>query len=239
MRVNRGCIKATPTTVLPVLSGIEPPDIRRQKYLASLYNRSQVDKCHLLHETLSFRIVPRLKQRNPISTRVLHLIKSNNIIASPDSWAESVWKTRWSNTNYQLRDYVPYPSSKPPGCDLDHRQWILLNRLRSRYRQYGNFMYRIRFRNNNKCICSEIQAPQHVLVCPQIGIRGNVDTVDDDFRSWLRDCILDLQFSFSIRIYSKRLSGSKFDVVGLENIPPILTNHMIENYFPNSIRMFP
>ena len=192
MRVISGCIKATPTALLPVLCGIEPPDIRRKKGLISLYNRSQVVQSHLLHETLSQPLNPRLKSRNPLSTRTHHLISSNINTASPDSWAKSAWKTRWSITNYQLRDYVPHPSSKPPGCNLDRRQWVLLNRLRSGYGRYGSFMLRIGLRDNAECICGEIQTPQHVLVCPRIGIRGNMGLVDDEFRLWLRDCILDL-----------------------------------------------
>ena len=193
MRVVSSCIKATPTALLPVLCGIEPPDIRRKKAFISLYNRSQVVQSHLLHETLSSQpLISRLKSRNPLFTRTHHLISHNTNTASLDSWAKSAWKTRWSSTNFQLRDYVPQPSSKLPGCDFDWRQWVLLNRLRSGYGRYGSFMHKIGLRDNAECTCGETQTPQHVLVCLRIGIRGDIKLVDDDFRSWLQNCVIDL-----------------------------------------------
>ena len=42
------------------------------------------------------------------------------------------------------------------------------------------------------CICGGIQTPQHVLNCQMIGIRGDIRTVDEDFRMWLNDNSLDI-----------------------------------------------
>ena len=41
-------------------------------------------------------------------------------------------------------------------------------------------------------VCGEIQTPQHVLVCQMIGIRGDIKTVDNDFRNWIDSNNLDI-----------------------------------------------
>ena len=51
-------------------------------------------------------------------------------------------------------------------------------------------MHQIGLNNNPNCVCGEIQTHQHVLNCQMIGIRGNIRTVDEDFRMWLDDSLL-------------------------------------------------
>ena len=48
MRVISGCIKSTPTEILPVLCGITPSDIRRNKNTLDLRNRALSDD-HMLN----------------------------------------------------------------------------------------------------------------------------------------------------------------------------------------------
>ena len=111
---------------------------------------------------------------------------------SPELWANATWKQRWQDSNYRLRQYIEEPSAKPPGHDLKRRQWVLLNRIRSGYGRYGSFMHRIGLRASPNCICGDTQTPQHVLICPSIGIRGDIKSVDEDFRVWLNDFVLDI-----------------------------------------------
>ena len=58
--------------------------------------------------------------------------------------------------------------------------------------RYASFMHQIGLYDNPNCVCGEIQTHQHVLSCQMIGIRGDIRTVDEDFRMWLDDSLLDV-----------------------------------------------
>ena len=108
-----------------------------------------------------------------------------NGTTSPKSWASTTWRLQWQDSNYQLCQYIPEPSAKHHGHDLKLHQRVLLNRVRSGYGRYTSFMHRIGLSNNSNCMCGEIQAHQHALTSQTIGIRGDMKTVDKDFRMWL------------------------------------------------------
>ena len=52
MRLISGCIKSTPTEILPILSGIEPGDLRREKqllnFIQSFKSSVSPNACHIL-----------------------------------------------------------------------------------------------------------------------------------------------------------------------------------------------
>ena len=53
--------------------------------------------------------------------------------------------------------------------------------------RYVSFMNKIELSYSPNCVCSKIQTPKHILSCRRIAIRGNIKTVDDDFRMWLHE----------------------------------------------------
>ena len=129
---------------------------------------------------------------SPGGTELNSLVNDNPGNVSPQSWTEAKWRQRWMDSTHQLKQFIPLPSNTPPGCDLKRREWVLLNRIRSGYGRFGSFMHRIGLSNNPKCVCGEIQTPQHVLNCQTIGIQGDIKTVDDDLRNWLELNNLDI-----------------------------------------------
>ena len=144
MRLISGCIKSTPTEILPILSGIEPSDLRREKQLLNLYNRSKAPS-HLIHVIFSpdYQYNHCLKSRNPVSIRTSELInRINNIdyIESPETWVEVAWSNRWETSNQYLRTFIHSPFKHPPGHELKRAHWVLLNRLRSGHGRYAAFM---------------------------------------------------------------------------------------------------
>lgn len=192
MRLISGCIKSTPTEILPVLCGIEPADIRRDKNTLDLRNRALLNG-HMLNTVATNPLLNiRLKSRSPLSSRMHSLAAGYDENISSRTWAEAKWKQRWNELSQQLKQFIPSPSNKPPGCDLKRCEWVLLNRIRSGYGRYASFMHRIGLSDNANCLCGETQTPQHVLVCQTIGIRGDIKTVDDDFRTWLANNVLDI-----------------------------------------------
>ena len=53
LRLVSGCIRSTPTFMLPVVSGIMPPDIRRNKQCLALSRRAEADDQHALHNIVN------------------------------------------------------------------------------------------------------------------------------------------------------------------------------------------
>ena len=53
LRIATGCLRPTPTDNLPVLSGIQPTELRRLGATLSLANRSSLDPGHILHGQLT------------------------------------------------------------------------------------------------------------------------------------------------------------------------------------------
>ena len=49
LRIVTGCLRPTPSVYPPVLSGIQPAELRRQGATLSLANRSSLDPDHILH----------------------------------------------------------------------------------------------------------------------------------------------------------------------------------------------
>ena len=113
----------------------------------------------------------------------IHCSKHEIDDISPEGWTQHAWRERWENSNYQLNNFIAYPRSNPPGYDLKRIQWVLLNRLQFGHGRYASFMHRVGLRENANCICGAIQTPQLILTCPIIGIKGDLKTVDEDFRN--------------------------------------------------------
>ena len=188
-----GCIKSTTTNILLILCGIEPADIRRDKNILEFRNRVLSEEGHILDDLITHPLTNnRPKSRVPLLKRMHSLASDINGTSSPKSWATTTWRWRWQNLNCRLCQYISESSAKPPGYDLKRRQWVPLNRVRSGYGRYAIFMHRIGLSDNPNCICGEIQTHQHVLTCQTIGIRGDTKTVDEDFRMWLTDNVLDV-----------------------------------------------
>ena len=68
LRIVTGCLRSTLTNNLPVLSGIQPAELRRQGATLSSVNRSSLDPGHILHGQLTelqAASKERLKSRHP------------------------------------------------------------------------------------------------------------------------------------------------------------------------------
>ena len=68
LRIVTGCLRSTPTDTLPVLSDIQPVELRCQGATLLLANRSSLDPGHILHGQLTeprAASKERLKSRHP------------------------------------------------------------------------------------------------------------------------------------------------------------------------------
>lgn len=126
MGLISGSIKSTPTDILPVLSGIEPPDIRRDQNTLDLRNRA-LSNNHMLNKLIDNPLLnTRLKSRYPLSLRMNSIANADNVIISSRAWANEIWKTRWNASEHQLKQFIPSPTTNPSGCELKRSEWVLL-----------------------------------------------------------------------------------------------------------------
>ena len=128
MRLVSGCIRPTPVTQLPVLSGILPQDIWRKESCYKLACRALANPDHLLHDAVSSATpgaIYRLKSRSPLSASIAGSLRD------PNGGPTEQWQARWSAQDSPLRRLLPDISLHPPGHNLPRAAWVRLNRLRS------------------------------------------------------------------------------------------------------------
>ena len=108
MRVVTGCLRSTPSSFLPVLSGINPPETIRSASCLKLYTNAFNPK-HLRHETLYLKPSPkRLRSSKPLRAFVELL----SINGEPTAEIPPA-----------LQSFIPdFHDPQPPGCDL--QRWL-------------------------------------------------------------------------------------------------------------------
>ena len=114
LRIVTGCLRPTPTDNLPVLSGIQPAELRCQGAIFSLANRSFLDLGNILHGQLTEPLTPslkRLKSRHlfvPATRKLLHSLSELGIRAA--QWTNLKWNTEYSKSMSALCVYIPKAS---------------------------------------------------------------------------------------------------------------------------------
>ena len=117
-----GCLRPTPKDNLPVLSGIQPAELRRQGVTLSLANCSSLDPDHILHGQLTepqTASKERLKSRHPFvpaARKLLHNLSGLGIRAV--QWTNLTWDTEYSESMSALCVYIPRVITKPIGMSL-------------------------------------------------------------------------------------------------------------------------
>ena len=134
LRIVTGCLRPTPTDHLPVLSGIQPAELRRMVATLSLAYRGSLDPDHMLYGLLSgssdTRQV-RLRSRRPFvpaARNLLNNLARLGILAS--EWTNHKWKTEYCENASKLHAFVPETGARLVGMGLPRAAWVKLNRLR-------------------------------------------------------------------------------------------------------------
>ena len=172
MRIVTECLRLTPTDNLPVLSGIQPTELRRQEATLSLANLSSLDTGHILHGQLTelqAASTERLKSRHPFvpaARKLLHKLSELGIRAA--QWTNLTWNTEYSKSTSALGVYIPRVSTRPIGMSLTGTAWVKLNRLRAGVGRCGLSMHKWGLASSAKCECgaSEQTADHIILTCP-------------------------------------------------------------------------
>ena len=122
LRIVTGCLRLTPTDHLPVLSGIQPAELRRLGATLSLAHRGSLDPDHILYGLLSGssdnRQV-RLRSRRPFVPAALNLLDNLarfGIRAS--EWTNHKRNAEYCENASRLRAFVPGTGARPVGMGL-------------------------------------------------------------------------------------------------------------------------
>ena len=142
MRLVSGCLRSTPVSQLPFLSGVPPPQECKDQICIKTHERAQSIH-HLLHEILHVKDAPsRLPSQRPLPPFVENLASTEQRpLLVPD----------------QLAPYITQWTTKPSGCTLPRNAWVQLNRLRSRVGRFGANMVKLGIGISSACLCGEIQ----------------------------------------------------------------------------------
>ena len=172
LRIVTGCLHPTATDNLPVLSGIQPAELRRQGATLYLANRSSLDPGHILHGQLTepqAASKERLKSRRPfipVARKLLHKLSELGIHAA--QWTNLTWHTEYSKSMSALGIYIPRVSTRTIGMSLTRTAWVKLNRLRNGVGRFGLSKHEWGLASSAKCECgaSEQTADYTILTCP-------------------------------------------------------------------------
>ena len=172
LRIVTGCLRPTPTDHLPVLSGIQPAELRRMGATLSLDHRGSLDPDHILYDVLSgfsdIRQV-RLKSRRPFvpaARNFLNNLARLGIRAS--EWTNHKWKMEYCENASRLRVFVPGTGSRLVEMGLPRAAWVKLNRLFIGVGRYHSSMHKWGLATSPNCECGAFeQTADHVLTaCP-------------------------------------------------------------------------
>ena len=174
LRLVSGCIRSTPTFMLPVVSGIMPPDIRRNKQCLALSRRAEADDQRAIHNIVTTPGRKRLQSRHPFSEHAKQL--TNDAHGKTNrAWVEATWETRWDTTRCRLRTFIQTPSNKPIGHDLARYSLVRLNSIRTGYGRFNANMNQMGPSPSASCECGATdQTAQHIASeCPLHRFKGD------------------------------------------------------------------
>ena len=196
LRIVIGCLRPTPTDHLPVLSTIQPAELRRMEATLSLTHRGSLDPDPILYGLLSgssdTRQV-RLRSRRPFvpgARNLLDNLARFGIRAS--KWTNHKWKTEYCENASRLLAFVPGTGARPVVMGLPRAAWVKLNRLRTGVGRFHSCMHKWGLAPSPNCECgTSEQTADHVLTACLIhraphGARG-LTVLDDKTRCWLNN----------------------------------------------------
>lgn len=159
MRTISGCVRSTPVPWLSVLSNIAPPSIRRTDHSSKLIVKVTRLDNSLLSLFLKDDPGQRLKSRQPIQV-LLSNFHSFDI--------RTEWKQFWDSAAVFNHELIDDPTVAPGGFNLQRRQWITLNRLRTGHGKCGHCLFKWGLVDSTACDCGAVdQTMAHlVLSCP-------------------------------------------------------------------------
>ena len=134
------------TDHLPVLSGIQPAELRQLGAKLSLAHRGSLDPDHILYDLLigsSDTRQLRLRSRRPFVPGARSLL--DNLVRlgiRASKCTNNKWKTEYCEGASRFRVFVPETCARPVGMGLPRAAWVKLNRLRTDVGRFHSSMHK-------------------------------------------------------------------------------------------------
>ena len=196
LRIVTGCLHPIPMDHLPILSGIQPAELRRLGATLSLAYCGSLKPNHILYGLLSGSLGARqvrLRSRRPFVPDARNLLDNlARLGIRASEWTNHKWKTEYYEGASGVHAFVPGTGARPVGMGLPRAAWVKLNRLRTGVRQFHSSMHKWGLAPSPNCECgASEQTADHVLTaCPihraTHGPRG-LTVLDDETRCWLNN----------------------------------------------------
>ena len=111
LRIVAGCLRFTPTDHLPVLSGIQPAELRRLGATLFLAYRGSLDPDQILYGLLSGfsdALQERLRSRRPFVSVARNLLDNlDGLGIRASEWKNHKWNVKYCENTSRLRVFVP------------------------------------------------------------------------------------------------------------------------------------
>ena len=172
LRIVTGCLHPIPTDHLPVLSGIQPAELRQMGATLSLSHRGSLDPNHILYGLLrgsSDTRQVRLRSRRPFVPAARNLLDNlARLGIRASEWTNHKWNAEYCESASRLRAFVPGTGSRSVGMGLPRAAWIKLNRMRTGVGRFHSSMHKWGLAPSPNCECgTSEQTADHVLTaCP-------------------------------------------------------------------------
>ena len=170
----------TPTDHLPILSGIQPAELRRLGATLSLAQRESLDPDHILYDLLSGfsdTCQVRLRSRRSFVPAAWNL--SDNLARlgiRASEWTNHKWKTEYYENASRLRAFVPGTGARSVEMGLPGAAWVKLNRLRTGFGRFHSSMHKWDLAPSPNCECdASEQTADHVLTAYPIHLMKKLD----------------------------------------------------------------
>ena len=172
LRMITGYLRPTPMDHLPVLSGIQPAELRRMGATLSLAHRGSLDPDHFLYglsRGSSDTRQVRLRSRCPFVPAARNLLDNlARLGIRASEWTNYKWKTEYCENASRLRAFVLETGARPVEMSLPRAAWVKLNRLRIGVGRFHLSMHKWDLAPSPNCECgASEQTAYHVLTaCP-------------------------------------------------------------------------
>lgn len=182
LRTITGCIKSTPVPWLSVLANIPPPHIRRNAALAREAKKTFANLDLPIHSDINNRHGTRFASRKPFWVKIDDIDYEHYDM-------EQQWINEWSELNMTNSHLVHDPNKRLPGFELNRRDWLQLNRVRSNHGRCNALLHKWDPGISPACDCGN-QMQTIVDDCPNRRFDGglaNLFMMEDNAIGWLNE----------------------------------------------------
>ena len=201
LHIVTGCLRPTSTDHSPILSGIQPAELRRLGATLSLAHRESLDPDHILYGLLSGFSDTRqvgLRSRRPFVPAARNRLDNlARLSIRASEWTNHKWNAEYCENAFRLRVFMPGTGARSVGMGLPQAAWVKHNRVRTGVGQFHSSMHKWCPAPSPNCECGATeQTADHVLITYLIHRAPHearcLTALDDETRWWLNNITVNI-----------------------------------------------